>query len=82
MTYNDLIQTAKGGEKILLGGCGIIDGLKNRVKSAVYTIVRCDNGNIRLRPYRSQRLLNVAETHRNQNIEIISKKEYKSMPIY
>jgi hypothetical protein len=77
-TVSDYIPEAKKGDFIVLGGMGIMDGIKNiRSKHDVYKVVQVDS-DICFKQYRGK---NQFRTNQKlQQIALLSKAEFNKLP--
>lgn len=75
--------SANKGNYIRLEGFGILDGLSiPRAKVHFYKIIDINEDNLLLKAYRSRRFSSLSSYNYNQNCEIISKEEFRKLPIY
>lgn len=85
-TYNtvtEYIKEAKPNDKVIFGGRGIIDGLKNRSKASTYTVKAIkEDGTLSLRAYRGRTNLILGANAYDQQVMAVSEKEFKEMPAY
>ena len=88
LNYIAYMKEAKVGDIIILGGTGIMDGIKHRNKFSSLTVARIDlsnDGNVQevfLRRYRCQNLSRVQASYRDQDVAVLTKKEFQTMPLY
>ena len=82
-TVNEYLKETKPNDKVIFGGKGIVDGLKNRTKSNTYTIKAIkDDGTLSLRAYRGRTNLILGANAYDQQIIVVGEKEFKEMPVY
>lgn len=84
IVYNsitDYLQHAKTGDIIVLGGYGIIDGLKSvQSKYDTYKVHETtDKTRLRFTAYRHRTRLTTA--FNNQQVGVMTKKEFNQLPI-
>lgn len=85
-TYNavtEYIKEAKPNDKVIFGGRGIVDGLKNKNKANTYTVKAIkEDGTLSLRAYRGKTNLILGANAYDQQIMVVTNKEFKEMPVY
>jgi len=82
-TVDDYSKEAKPNDKVIFGGRGIMDGLKNKTKSNTYTVKSIkDDGTLSLRAYRGKTNLILGANAYDQQILVVTNKEFKEMPVY
>lgn len=82
-TVTDYLKEAKPNDKVIFGGRGIIDGLKNKNKANTYTVkaITYDNSLI-LRAYKGRINLRIGSDYYDQQVMTVSSKEFKELPVY
>lgn len=70
------------GEYILLGGLGLLDGMKNPDKASVVKIVGFYDNAPHFKQYRRRIPVYIPERYWEQEFRFVSKKEYKKLPVY
>lgn len=80
-TVDDYLQNFKVGDKIVLAGYGLIDGIKTiRSKHDTYTVTeRTHSTYISLKAYRRRTYLTLAPNYYDQQIAVISTKTFKNL---
>ncbi|MFW6273012.1 MAG: hypothetical protein ACOC2U_04470 [bacterium] len=74
-------KVAKIGDRILLGGKGIMDGLKTNDKRDSFRVHRiADDGSIRIRKYRGKMTFFICENSYDQQIALFERNEFKKLP--
>lgn len=79
--YSDYIKVAKVGDIIVLGGLGIVDGLRNIVKNNTYKVVEVSD-EVYLRQYGKKSCGYVSVSYRSQDCLLLSKKEFNELSKY
>lgn len=82
-TVNEYLQEFKVGDRIVLGGRGIIDGLAILYsKHDTYKVVSgTTTKEILLRKYRGRTNLTLGANYYNQKIAVLSPEEYKDLEV-
>ena len=81
-TVDDYLQNFKIGDKIALGGYGLVDGIKTvQNKYDTYTVTeRTNSTHISLKAYRGRTYLSLRPDYYDQQIAVISTETFKSLP--
>ena len=83
-TLQEYEQVAAVGDKIALGGKGLMDGIKSLESKhdvvRVHKIEPC--GQIVFKRYRGKTPLIVADYAYDQEVAVLSEKEYANLPVY
>ena len=82
MVFSDYEKVAKVNDRIILGGKGILDGLSYKAKSNTHKVVRVSENHISLTAYRSKTIVCVQDGYRDQDVAILSAKEFAELPIF
>ena len=82
MIYSDYEQVAKVGDRIVLGGKGILDGLQHASKSMSHKVVNVAPGHVSLIAYRSKTRVHIQDSYKDQAVAIYSNKEFAQLPLY
>ena len=78
-TVSDYIPEAKKGDFIVLGGMGIMDGIKNiNSKHDVYKVVHVDS-DICFKQFRGKKQLMTSQ--KLQQIALLDKAEFNKLPV-
>lgn len=82
-TLNEYLQQAKENDVVIFGGKGLIDGIKNiGSKHDTYKVHK--NTTIKkivVKAYRGKKNLTLSHHSHNQQIALLTKKEFKNLPI-
>jgi len=78
----DYIKKASPGDRIILGGLGIVDGLRGPfTKHDVMCVTSVDNKNgPTLRSYRCKKRHLIARSHWSQSVGLMSSREFRQLP--
>lgn len=82
MIYSDYEKVAKVGQRIVLGGTGILDGIEHADKASSYKIVAVADNKVWFVPYRSKRRYTIAPGYKHQEVAILTNKEFAALPLY
>lgn len=81
MKYSQYVEVAKVGDIIMLGGMGIVDGLRHMYKESCYNVMDVsDRKNIYIRKHNKKNWVMVAPSYMEQDCILFSKSEYKKLP--
>lgn len=76
-------KVAKVGDIIVLGGCGIIDGiesLESKHDTVKVSNIK-DDGSISFKEYRGRKSYSLFKHSYNQRVLLLTKKEFSELPI-
>lgn len=79
--YNEYKTEAKIGDILIFRGKGILDGFKNMNKARSYKVINTDN-HISFKQYRCKRICIVSNGYEDQEVAILTQKEFWQLPIY
>lgn len=78
---HDYEKVAKVGDRILLGGKGIMDGLKTNDKRDSFRVYRItSDGHIRIRKYQGKITFAIGDYSYDQQVALFEKNEFKNLP--
>lgn len=73
-------KVAKKGDRIVLGGKGIVDGITSlQYKNDTYKVHGKDNEGLTLRAYKGRTNLCIGANYKDQQILLLSKEKYDSL---
>lgn len=80
-TVNDYLQNFKVGDKIVLAGRGLVDGIKTvQSKYDTYTVTERTNAtHISLKAYKGRAYLGLSSDSYNQQIAVISPETFRKL---
>lgn len=80
-TVDDYLQNFKVGDKIVLAGYGIVDGIKTvHSKHDTYTVTERTNSTyLSIKTYRGRTYLTLRPDYYNQQIAVISQETFKNL---
>ena len=81
-TVDEYIPTAKENDIIVFGGRGIMDGIKNiGSKHDTYKVKKADAEKLLVKAYRGKSCLRLDANAYNQELVLLTNKEYKELPV-
>ena len=82
-TVDDYLKNFKVGDKIVLAGYGIVDGIKTiQSKHDTYTVTERTNSTyISLKAYKGRKYLSLSPAYYDQQIAVISTETFKNLHI-
>ena len=81
-TVDDYLQNFKVGDKIVLAGYGMVDGIKTiQSKHDTYTVTERTNSTyLSIKAYRKKTYLSVKPDYYDQQIAVITTETFKKLP--
>ena len=81
-TIGDYLKNRKAGDIVVLAGYGIIDGLKVCSKYDTYKVYKKSTDyKLVIKSYRGKKTLTLREDSYDQKICVLSKVEFKNLPV-
>lgn len=81
-TVDNYLQEAKPDDIIVLGGTGIMDGMKTESKHDTYKVHKnTTKDRLVIRGYRGRKNLVLGANAYDQKVGVLSKKEFEQLPI-
>lgn len=81
-SVNEYLKEAKYGDRFVLAGYGILDGLNANSKHETYIFKGLNNhNNMKLKEYRGKTNYLLSADRYDQQVQVLTKKEFKELPV-